>query len=234
MSDVFNKVFRRVTVTSTSLGPSNEINASVEGLDGETDDGLLYGTLGILANPKPQDADGAATGIAAVGQDELSTMATFDRRLAVARGPLPTGTISLPGYEGQHVTTHAGAVPGQAKITIEVGGAKAVFTSGTPAGTVDVTGAGTAENVALFAATQNFVTEILGFVELLCVGKLDAVPTPVPPVLGTLIAASVIPGPVQALLTTAIATSYAQVTAAALAATNPAVASSSVLRASPT
>lgn len=249
MDDVFNRVFRRVTIAGTSLGQANEIIANVEGVEGETDDGLLYGTLGILANPRPQDADGAATGIAVVGADGLEPIATFDRRLAAARGALPTGALSLPGYQGQHVTTLEGAVAGQPKIIIEISGARVtlegsvagptikVERDGTPGvsvtigptNTVDVVRAGVAENVALYAPLQPLLQELVDTLQLLIAGDPFASPTPVPG-LGTIIAA--LPG--GSLLAAALATQLVTLLAASVAALNVSVASSAVLKASPT
>jgi hypothetical protein len=138
MSDVYNKVFRDVTIVSTSLGTSNEVKANVDGLDGEKDTSVLLGTLGIIANPKPQDVTGAAVGIAAVREDALTPIATMDRRLAQARGAIPTGTITLPGYEGQHVTVQEGALPGLPKVTIVAGGASITIETGVAGPTITI------------------------------------------------------------------------------------------------
>jgi hypothetical protein len=240
MDDVFNKVHRRITIINTTLGQSNEVVATVEGLDGEVDESILYGTLGIIANPLPQNGDGAATGLAAVGADQNDPHATIDRRLTRARGPVPKGAISLPGYPGQHVTTEEGAVPGQPKVTIAVSGARITLEGGLagptikierdgppavsvtmgPGGTVDVVRAGIAENVALYAALQAYMTAQHAWIVL-------AQPT----ILAYL---TVIEPNPMGPLHLAFEAAFTAEGIAYNAASNPALASSAVLRASPT
>jgi len=225
MGDTFNRVWRTIDVVATTTGTKNQILANVAGLDGETDaDTLIYGAGCVLFNPKP----GSANGLAAVGEDRLYPVALADKALSEARGSIPAGTGTLAGYEGQHVTVHEGAVPGQAKITIEVLGAKMVFTGGAPAGTVNVTGVGAAENVALYGALRTHLDAIQTLLGTI-VGDPDGLP-PVPG-LATLLNALGPPG--QAIATLLVAQLEA-VQTAGVAALNATIASSAILRASPT
>lgn len=240
MEEIFNEVWRRFTLFGTSLGNRSQVLANIRGLaENEDDDGereeksLLYGVVGLLVRPKAKSATGAAIGFAAVSPDGLSPVATFDPRISEARGEIAEGTVSLAGYEGQHVTLQEGTLTNKPKIVIEVNGARIVVEQGASSSTVDVTGVGVAENVALYSALQQHIIKLQSFIDLLCVGDEAAVP-PVPGILPTLIAASVLDGATKTALTTALSTMYAQVVTTALAATNPAVASSAVLRASPT
>lgn len=140
--ELFNEVFRRVTVVGTAIGKGARVLANLRGLstgagdDGEKDEGsLLYGVIGLIVRPRPKNAAGAAHGIAAVAPDQLVPLAMFDPRIAQARGELSTGTISLAGYEGQHVTLEAARTHPYGKITIEVpqivgGGARLIIDGG--------------------------------------------------------------------------------------------------------
>lgn len=221
----FNLVWRNVDIVSTTTGRQNQILANVTGLDGETDaDTLVYGAGCVLFNPKP----GSANGLAAVGEDALYPVALSDKALSEARGAIPSGTGTLAGYEGQHVTVHEGAVPGQPKITIEVEGARAVFTGGLSGATVDVTGAGTAENVALYAPIRPLLQEVVDTLQLLIAGDPTALPTPVP---GLAVVFAALPG--GPLLSAALVTQLGVLQGAATAALSASIASSAVLRASP-
>lgn len=86
----------RVMVTLRGLG---DTDATAETSANEP----LWGTIGILARPRAPSADGAAQVIAAIKEDGLLPIASWDPRLSRARGNVNEGSISLVGYGGSFV-----------------------------------------------------------------------------------------------------------------------------------
>lgn len=111
--NLFDRVFRRVDIIASSMGKGSAVLVNVRGFSAGPDDndaedfgGVgMYGTAGVLFNPRPSSQAGNAEAIAAASDTEPIPIATRDLRIAAARGPLPVGAVSLAGYTGAHVTS---------------------------------------------------------------------------------------------------------------------------------
>lgn len=211
---------------------------------GVASDVCFWGTDGFLSRPVDPDANGSAQMLFINDGNQRRIVGSRDRRFYDGLETIDGGDRMVYSPCGIRVRLDESEqaieqiIPGGTKHYVSSDLVFTAIASGTTLeiglSTIDAKKLGTPESVALYATLQECVTQLQGLVDLICVGQPDAIPAPVPGILPTLIAASLIPGPLQTVLVAALAASYAQVVAANLAATNPLLASSAILRASPT
>lgn len=198
----------------------------------------FWGIDGFLSRSANPDSAGAAQYLYFCDGNQRYGIGSRDRRFYSALEPIDVGDRMIYAPSGIRVRLDDSeeaiemSIPGGTKRYL---GSDLAFTSianGTKIemdlSTVDVTKLGTAENVALYARIRTFLDEVQTLLKII-VGDPTALPTPIPG-LATLIA--VVPG--GAAISSALVAQLQIVKAAGVFALDANVASSAVLRASPT
>jgi hypothetical protein len=229
-------------VVASTTATNGEIRANLG--DSTTGSGIdrsvpFWGIDGFLSRPLNPDADGAAQYLFYCDGNQRYAIGSRDRRFFTGLETIDVGDRMIYAPSGIRIRLDDSEeaiehrIPGGTTQYLAVDSFFVALNAGTRIeldnSTCDVTKLGTAENVALYAPIQPLLQEIVDSLQLLIAGDPMALPTPVPG-LGTVIAA--LPG--GALLSAALVTQLGLVQAAAASALSSSIASSSVLRASPT
>lgn len=199
----------------------------------------FWGIDGFLSRPANPDATGATQYVFVMDGNRRIAIGSRDRRFYDGLETIDVGDRMIFAPSGIRIRFDDSEqsieqrIPGGTAALLTFDGYTVSIANGTmlemTTSRVDVTKLGAAENVALYAPIQPLLQEIVDTLQLLIAGDPAALPTPVP---GLSVVFAALPG--GPALAAALVTQLGTLQASATNALNAAIASSSVLRASPT
>ena len=228
-------------VTGSVTGANGEIRANLgdatkgTGIDRSVP---FWGIDGFISRPADPDANGAAQYLYFCDGNQRYAIGSRDRRFYSQLEPIAVGDRMIHAPSGIRIRLDDSeeaieqSIPGGTKhflgsdlffVSLQAGTKIEMDTS-----TCDVSKLGTAENVALYARLRTFLDEVETLLEMI-VGD----PTAVPPALGLATLLNALPPPAPTF-GAALVAQLQVVKAAGVLALDASIASSSVLRASPT
>jgi hypothetical protein len=228
-------------VVASTTATNGEIRANLG--DSTTGSGIdrsvpFWGIDGFLSRPLNPDADGAAQYLFFCDGNQRYAIGSRDRRFFTGLETIDVGDRMIYAPSGIRIRLDDSEeaiehkIPGGTTQYLAVDSFFVALNAGTRIeldnSTCDVTKVGVAENVALYARLRTFLDEVQTLLEMI-VGD----PSSIPPALGLATVLNALPPPAPAFATALLAQLEVVQTAGTFA-LDSTVASSAVLRASPT